>query len=98
MTRFQTLLCSAAAAALLPAMPAFAQDEASDEIVVIAPAAIGAFGVDLTARDTAVKPGDDFEKYASGAWIAKTEIPSDRPSVGAFNNLREDVQAQVQKL
>jgi putative endopeptidase len=39
----------------------------------------GAWGVDLTAMDPRVKPGDDFNRYASGAWLARTEIPSDKP-------------------
>jgi len=39
----------------------------------------GAWGVDLTAMDPRVKPGDDFNSYASGAWLARTEIPSDKP-------------------
>ena len=39
----------------------------------------GAWGVDLTAMDHRVKPGDDFNRYASGAWLARTEIPSDKP-------------------
>ncbi|MGO2130763.1 MAG: M13 family peptidase, partial [Pseudoalteromonas prydzensis] len=29
---------------------------------------LGSFGVDLTARNEAVKPGDDFFMYASGTW------------------------------
>jgi predicted metalloendopeptidase len=49
---------------------------------------LGAWGVDLTAMDTSVKPGDDFYTYANGAWIKKTEIPADRSSIGAFQNLR----------
>ncbi|MES2059209.1 MAG: M13 family metallopeptidase [Pseudomonadota bacterium] len=39
-------------------------------------------GVDQTLIDKAVKPGDDFNAYASGAWAAKTEIPADRSSAG----------------
>ena len=39
----------------------------------------GAWGVDLAAMDLHVKPGDDFNRYASGAWLARTEIPSDKP-------------------
>jgi putative endopeptidase len=41
-----------------------------------------ALGVDLSARDTSVKPGDDFEAYANGAWRRRTEIPADRSSTG----------------
>ena len=41
-------------------------------------------GVDTTAFDTKVKPGDDFEEYANGAWRARTEIPADRSSTGIF--------------
>lgn len=41
-------------------------------------------GIDPTALDTSVKPGDDFEHYANGAWRARTEIPADRSSVGIF--------------
>ncbi len=49
---------------------------------------LGAWGVDLTAMDTTVKPGDDFFAYANGAWIKKTEIPPERSGIGAFQNLR----------
>ena len=41
-------------------------------------------GIDRTAIDTAVKPGDDFEAYANGAWRAQAIIPPDRSSTGAF--------------
>ncbi|MBS0471463.1 MAG: M13 family metallopeptidase [Proteobacteria bacterium] len=49
---------------------------------------LGAWGIDLTAMDTSVKPGDDFYEYVNGTWIKKTEIPADRTRVGAFQNLR----------
>src|SRR5204863_1297745 len=39
-------------------------------------------GVNLTFRDVTVKPGDDFEEYANGAWRKKAEIPADRSSTG----------------
>lgn len=39
----------------------------------------GAWGIDRTAMDPKIKPGDDFNRYASGAWLARTEIPADKP-------------------
>jgi putative endopeptidase len=39
----------------------------------------GTWGFDLTAMDPSVKPGDDFNRYASGAWLDRTEIPADKP-------------------
>ena len=39
-------------------------------------------GVDQALIDKGVKPGDDFNAYANGAWFAKTEIPADRSSTG----------------
>ena len=54
-----------------------------------APAAIGAWGVDLAARDLNVKPGDDFFRYANGTWLANTPIPDDRTRWGTFDMLRE---------
>jgi putative endopeptidase len=52
-------------------------------------AAIGSFGIDLSARDLNVKPGDDFFRYANGTWLANTEIPADRSRWGTFDLLRE---------
>ncbi|MDQ6809428.1 MAG: M13 family metallopeptidase [Verrucomicrobiota bacterium] len=41
-----------------------------------------AIGVNLSYRDTAVKPGDDFEEYANGGWRKTAEIPADRANTG----------------
>ncbi len=49
---------------------------------------LGDFGVDLTAMDKKVAPGDDFYAYVNGGWMARTEIPADRASWGAFPILR----------
>ena len=59
---------------------------------------LGTWGVDLTARDTSVKPGDDFQKYASGNWLAKTDIPADKPSVGSFYEVFDLTQDQMKEL
>jgi putative endopeptidase len=39
----------------------------------------GAWGFDLTAMDPSTKPGDDFNRYANGAWLDRTTIPPDKP-------------------
>jgi endothelin-converting enzyme/putative endopeptidase len=55
----------------------------------------GAFGVDLTARDPAIKPGDDFWRYANNNWFAHNPIPADRTGWGVGTVLSEDVEAQL---
>jgi len=52
-------------------------------------------GIDLSAMDKSVTPGDDFYHYAGGAWIARTEIPADRASVGVFAMLADRSNKQV---
>jgi len=44
----------------------------------------GRWGVDLTAGDRSVAPGDDFDAFANGAWAARTAIPADQPSTNSF--------------
>ena len=89
-----------AAALALGTAPALAQTatSAAAEAPAAAKPHFGTWGVDLSAMDTSVKPGDDFQRYTSGKWLDATEIPADRPSVGAFNDLRETTQEQLQKL
>jgi len=38
----------------------------------------GTWGFDLSAMDVSVKPGEDFNRYASGAWLDRTTIPTDK--------------------
>ncbi len=95
------LMIAGAAIAILAAVPVIAQTTASqdkEDIVVNGRAQIGTFGIDLTARDTSAKPGNDFERYASGAWMDRTNIPSDRASTGSFVDLGENVNQQVKDL
>jgi len=49
---------------------------------------LGSWGVDLTAMDRSVKPGDDFFNYVNGSWMKTTEIPVERSSIGGFQLLR----------
>ena len=46
-------------------------------------------GVDLAGIDRSVAPGDDFFRYANGAWLKVTEIPPDRSSYGPGEQLTE---------
>jgi putative endopeptidase len=55
------------------AVSAFSADKAAPEKTI---------GIDLSLRNLSVKPGDDFEEYANGAWRNTTEIPQDRSTIG----------------
>src|ERR1700704_770307 len=46
-------------------------------------------GLDLAGIDRSVAPGDDFFRYANGAWLKATEIPPDRSSYGPAEQLAE---------
>jgi len=59
---------------------------------------IGNFGLDLTAGKPQAKPGDDFNVYASGNWFDHFEIPADRSSFGAFNELDELSKNRVRQI
>ena len=65
-------------------------------------AELGSFGVDLTARNKAVKPGDDFFMYASGTWYDNYVMPADKTRYGAFSGLAErsedDVKAIIEEI
>jgi putative endopeptidase len=39
----------------------------------------GAWGFDTEGADMKTKPGDDFFRYANGAWLDRVEIPGDKP-------------------
>jgi predicted metalloendopeptidase len=53
-------------------------------VALSAPAAPAppAQGLDFAGIDRKVAPGDDFFRYANGAWLASTEIPADRAAWG----------------
>src|SRR5580692_7212233 len=58
----------------------------------------GSWGFDLTAMDRSVKPGEDFNRYASGAWLDRTEIPADKPIVSLRSQMSDTIEARLHDL
>ena len=84
-----------AVALMSAASPALAQGAT----VPVAPIErYGKWGVDLTAGDTSVKPGDDFFRYGQGAWFDKAEIPADQTSAGTFLALESRAEIQLRAI
>ncbi len=49
---------------------------------------LGKWGVDLSAMDRSIQPGDDFFNYVNGGWLKTAVIPAERSSTGTFQQLR----------
>ncbi|HUQ14215.1 MAG TPA: M13 family metallopeptidase [Novosphingobium sp.] len=84
----------AALACALSAAPALAQETAPPAEAVSAED-WGKFGVATQYIDTSVEPGDDFDAYVNGLWAKQFEIPADRTTFGAFDNLELLSEARV---
>ena len=83
-----------AVAAILSARPASSHAATSQTTSGAAPS-YGAWGFDLAGRDLSVKPGDDFQAYASGAYLKALTIPPDQSRWGTLNILRDLSDARV---
>jgi putative endopeptidase len=66
--RWLTTVC----VTLLASGAAFAADDGKPQY--------GDWGFDLAGANQAIKPGDDFFRYANGTWIDHTDIPADKPA------------------
>jgi putative endopeptidase len=55
-------------------------------------------GLDPSAMDKSVKPGNDFYAYANGTWTKNTPIPPDRSVFGVFSILDEKANERTSKL
>jgi len=55
-------------------------------------------GIDLANMDKTTRPQDDFYRYVNGAWLDKTEIPSDKSSYGSFTLLRDKSRKDVKAI
>ncbi|HEX3866638.1 MAG TPA: M13 family metallopeptidase [Gemmatimonadaceae bacterium] len=55
-------------------------------------------GLDASAMDTTVLPGDDFYKYANGAWDRHTQIPPELSSFGGFSIAAKQADADLTEI
>ena len=91
--------CSACIVVALTGGAASAQDHSPQPSQGAAAAhPFGTWGFDLAGRDTAVKPGDDFNEYANGTYLRTTEIPADKARFGPFDVLYENAQSQLKSI
>lgn len=62
------------------------------------PAGPATSGIDTAGMDTTVKPGDDFNTHANGAWEKATTIPADRSSTGVFHQVFEKAEQRTSEI
>src|SRR5436309_2417779 len=67
-------------------------------VLAAASPAIPPWGFDLGGMDRSAKPGDDFDRYASGAWKQAMPIPPDRSAWGPFAMLRAKAESDVKAI
>jgi hypothetical protein len=49
---------------------------------------LAAIGINPDNLDRTADPCDDFDQFACGGYIAKTEIPADKPRITSFDTTR----------
>ena len=84
--RWLTTLCLT----LLATGTAFAADDGKPQY--------GDWGFDLAGANPAIKPGDDFFRYANGTWIDHTEIPADKPAYSLRLAMTDRVEQRLHDL
>ena len=52
-------------------------------------------GLDVAEFDRAALPQDDLYRHVNGAWLRRTEIPSDRVTYGVFAELTEKTERDL---
>jgi len=57
-----------------------------------------ASGIDLAAFDKTIRPQDDLFQHTNGVWLAKTQIPADKASYGAFDMLVDKSQTDLKAI
>jgi len=54
--------------------------------------------IDFSRFDRTVRPADDLFRHVNGGWLDQVTIPDDRPSVGVFEDLREQSEQAVRTI
>jgi putative endopeptidase len=55
-------------------------------------------GIAVDAMDRTVRPGDDFDAFASGGWRARTPIPPDRQDIGTIQALTDQTEVKLRRI
>jgi len=82
---------------LLAAPQAISRAQQSTPVPAVA-GEYGPWGFDLTGMDRSTKPGDDFFRYANGAWYDRTRIAPDRDSNGIDRVLNDVVELRIREI
>ena len=99
MLRFKLMACAAGAALIFAAGAVQAQTAPPIvEIPASGQAEIGAFGFDTDGMDTSIRPGADFNRFASGVYLDNTPIPADKAAYGVFDMLYDRSQDNLKTL
>src|SRR5262245_36671340 len=81
--------------ALAVSLAGIAQVHAADNVATANKPVLGTFGIDLSAQDKSVKPGNDFNRYVNGHWLDTYQLKDYETNYGSFNMLRDQSEAQV---
>src|SRR5215203_603186 len=83
-----SMILLAGASMTIAAIPSTATAQASaDDTATPPPLEFPAWGFNMADLDPSVKPGDDFNAYVNGKWLAATPIPAKYPEYGVSRNL-----------
>ena len=58
----------------------------------------GKWGFDNKGADLKTKPGDDFFRYANGAWLDRVKIPADKPGYSLRLTMSDKVEQRLHDL
>jgi putative endopeptidase len=58
----------------------------------------GSWGLDLTAADPSIRPGDDFFRSVNGTWLKQTAIPSDKSRITLRTKMTDVTELRLRTL
>jgi predicted metalloendopeptidase len=65
---------------------------------ILAAALTARSGLDPAAFDRSIAPGDDLYAYVNGAWLRDTQMPGDRVTYGAFDEISDKTERDLRGL